>query len=52
MTDTVLLVYLARDGLFMVAEYTGELGFWWTRSFLFSLLVADARVHTEWAAPF
>src|SRR5258706_10357612 len=35
MTDTVFLVYLARDGLFVVAKYAGELGFWSSRSFLF-----------------
>ena len=52
MTDTVFLVYLARDGLFVVAEYTRELGFWCTRVIPSSLLGAHARVHTEWAAPF
>ena len=35
MANTVFLVYLARDGLFVVAEYAGELGFWSTGSFLF-----------------
>lgn len=38
MTDTVFLVYLARDGLFVVAEYTRELGFWCTRVIPSSLL--------------
>ena len=28
MADAVFLVYLARDGLLVVAEYAGELGFW------------------------